>query len=60
MEETEFLPGKIAESIDDPDRWGIVSSVSDCGECVYLQRFGKGAGGVGLSGISRDLLRVTN
>jgi hypothetical protein len=59
VEETEFTPGAIAEFIDDPDRWGIVKSVSDCGECVYLKRFGKGAeSAIGYSGVSRNLLRT--
>jgi hypothetical protein len=61
VKEEEFIPGKIAEFIDDPDRWGIVKSVSNCGECVYLQRFGKGAEtAIGYSGVSRSLLRVVN
>jgi hypothetical protein len=59
VEETEFTPGTIAEFIDDPDRWGIVKSISDCGECVYLQRFGKGAENtIGYSGVSRSELRT--
>jgi len=59
-EEVEFQRGNIVEFIDDPDRWGIVKSLSDCGECVYVQRFGKGAEtSIGYSGISRHLLKVT-
>lgn len=57
----EFPIGAMAEFKDDPDRWGIVKSLSGCGDCVYLQRFGKGAEGtVGYSGVSRHLLRVKN
>ena len=59
--ETEFIPGKIAECIDDPDIWGVIKSVSDCGECVYLQMFGKinqNAHPTGYVGIRRDLLKA--
>ena len=57
--EQDFTKGGIVEFIDDPDRWGIIKSVSDCGDCVYIMHFGKGAENTtGYSGVHKSLLRI--
>jgi hypothetical protein len=58
-DDQEFFSGAIVAFKDDPDRWGVVSCVSDCGTCVYVKRYGKGTeNSIGLSGIDRSLLCV--
>lgn len=53
--QTFIFPGPIVESIDDPERWGHLRSISDCGECIYIQFFGKVSG---CCGVSKSLYKL--
>ena len=48
-------PGDLVEFIDNPDTWGIVTALSDCGECVYYKPRGIGWMRVG---VHIDCLRI--